>query len=185
MARKSQEMPLGKYDNFPAIIHGEASLIYTSPLIKLQQAIILGFYNLNGFSEFCSMDMSNYNKTCDVEIGYETGVANGLFFNFLNTSQKTFLLNKLESGTPFLLLDFLVIVTYHYFDEGKKKPLKFDYFLLRFLFSRLRFKLQLFHEKGIQRVSPQELIKRLLVIIDREVKQLHLTPNRIEYIKTV
>lgn len=176
---------LGVYPNFPAIIHGEASLSYNFSIIKLQQIIIQGLYKLNGFSELCSLSMPNQLGMCDGKLGFEVGLANSLFFDFFSATQKSLLTDKLNSGEPFSLLDFLVIVTYHYLDEGKTKPLKFDYFLLRFLFSRGRFKLQTFHERGSQRIAVQELIEHILAVINQEAKQLGLNSFHVEYIRAV
>jgi hypothetical protein len=57
-------------------------------------------------------------------------------------------------------MDFFCAV--RYYKGAAKAPLKFDYYLLRFAFGKNSVEIQVFHERGPQHISPEDLVAFLV-----------------------
>jgi len=119
------------------------------------------------------------------EMGFEIGVANGLCFDYLNKELFTKLIVHLKSKEPFHILDFLVIVCYYYFKNGKKISLNFDYFLLRFIIRNLDLIIHLFHIKGIRRMPLDEFLTYVIHRIRQKMKKNRIKTFRLIMFKTL
>lgn len=129
--------------------------------------------------------MSSQPGTFKGEMGFEIGIANGSSFDYLNNSIFAKLSVHLKSKKPFLILDFLIIVCYYYFKNGKRISLNFDYFLLRFTMRNKVLFLYLFHMKGIRRMPLDEFLKYVIQRIRQRMKKNRIKTFELELFKTL
>lgn len=148
---------------------------------KLQESIIKTFYEINQ-GEVVSGLASTY-ITPDVQASLEFGIAEGLAFNFIDRETLVSTL-KYISKKKMPILDFLCIARYYKvskdLDTGKRRPLRFDYLFLRFLFNKEGGEILVFHEKGIRRVSIEDLLDFIVKKINEELSKKRLLPMTLE-----
>ena len=160
---------LGHYENFPQIIHGIARFTYRAPRGKIQQAIMSTLYRLN--KEKCRLKKIVYSSSPSCEVDFEFGVGEDSVFTFLDKSELSILEAEIAKKS-LVFLDFLCVLQYHVVDElGKRAPLKFDYYLLRFAFSRYYMEFLVSHERGPQRVHVEDLIGFLMEYVKKELAE--------------
>lgn len=171
---------LGKFTNFPTATHGTARVTYNDHPAEIQRSVVQALSKLNGLRETIPISLPSMAGTCKGRVGFEVGIAEGTYFNYLDDHMT----NKLCAPTTlrelYSVLDFLIIVTYHYSLHGKNVPLNFDYHQLRFIFRDNEFEMRLFHCKGTRRMPLDEFINRILDSISLEMKQQSLKPLTIE-----
>ena len=162
---------LGRYDNFPARVHDAARFTYQIPTQRLQQAVLQALYQLNQQAH----DLKNVTRAspASCQVNFELGIADGVTFNFLDREEHDRIQMSLKQDEyAFRILDFFCAARYHILSaDGKRKPLKFDYNLLRFSFYRRNMELFIVHERGIQRIPLEDLITFLTQQINKELKQ--------------
>jgi hypothetical protein len=147
-------LTLGYYDNFPPNIHHVESYVSTVSSRQLQRRLIQFFGDVNR-KEFTFEEVAIPTVPQGVVI-FEFGVAETGDFNFLNEDEvkKVFdLVSKAQVQT----LDFFCSIRYYKGGGGKRTALKFDYYMLRTVFGKGTFEVQVFHERGPRYVSPQEI----------------------------
>jgi hypothetical protein len=111
------------------------------------------------------------------ELNFEFGIAEHDVFNFLDKEELDRLRKSLEEkiSEPLRILDFFCATRYHTVShDGKRKPLKFDYALLRFAFYRRTMELFIAHERGTQRIPHEDLAMFLTNRINNELKHTGL-----------
>ncbi|UCH01730.1 MAG: hypothetical protein JSV20_07755 [Candidatus Bathyarchaeota archaeon] len=178
---------LGTFTNFPAIIHGLAIISHRYTIYKMQKATIQALCDLNGYRENRNVSRSNDSnkqENCLFKISFEIGVANGVFFDYLNEKNAKRIIKAIRTKKKFSL-DFLVIITYHYIRMNKKIPLRFDHHLLRFRFYKEKMEVLLFNSKGIRRMSLEDLLNKITNKIYLTSKSIGLQSITIEQIKTL
>ena len=174
---------LGRYENFPEIIHGVARFICKSSIRKVQQAVLVALYNLNHEVSGLSAVTPHLSQEC--EVSFELGVAEDFNFNFLDKKeldkfQRSIVEKKLST------IDFFFVVRYHVVDEREKRvPLKFDYHMLRFMFQENSVEMRICHERGTQRVPLEDLITFVTKRINEVLSQKRLKPLNLEYLRTL
>jgi hypothetical protein len=122
------------------------------------------------------------------ELNFEFGIAEQDAFNFLDKEELDRLLKSLEEKTsePLRLLDFFCATRYHTATpNGKCKPLKFDYALLRFAFYRRTMELFIVHERGTQRIPHEDLAIFLTNRINNELKHTRLKTLTLKHMHTL
>jgi len=174
---------LGRYENFPEIIHGVARFTCESPIRKVQQTILAALHNLN--HEVCGLSAVTPHLPQKCEVSFELGVAEDFDFNFLDKKElDRFHRSIVEKELS--TLDFFCIVRYHVVnDTGKRVPLKFDYHMLRFMFHENSMELRICHERGTQRVPLEDLINFTMKRINGELSQRQLKPLNLEYLRVL
>lgn len=151
---------LGNYKFFPRKCHYMRHLKFGAPPANIQKAILNTLYRLNGHE--VKDDLLSLIVGSDVEIILEIGVANGLSFDYLDTDTLNNLLKAIDEKS-FRLLDFLLVIRYYKLKSNRRAALRFDFFLLRFLFDDSGgLNILAFHERGLQRISAEELIRFLV-----------------------
>ncbi|KPV63924.1 MAG: hypothetical protein AOA66_0502 [Candidatus Bathyarchaeota archaeon BA2] len=170
---------LGRYENFPEVIHGVARLSFKFPMKKVRQAILCVLQQLN--QEVCSLNVITPHLQSDIEVSFEVGVAEDVGFNYLDKEElDRFQKSMVEKELS--LLDFFCVVRYHVVkDRRKRVPLKFDYHMLRFTFQENSMELQICHERGTQRVPLEDLIAFITKRINEELFKKRLKPLSLEY----
>jgi len=167
-------MVLGRYENFPENIHSIAIFNYQAPIKSLQQAILYTFHRLNS-ENFDLGAVTPYLKQ-NCEVGFEFGVAEGFDFNFLDNKELDQCL-RIVAEKELQTLDFFFVVRYHIIREDSKRvPLKFDYYVLRFIFQESGLELLIRHERGTQRATLDDLTDFIAKRINTELSRLQLTP---------
>ena len=59
-------------------------------------------------------------------------------------------------------MDFFCAVRYYKAKTEKKTPLKFDYYMIRFAFSKDTMEIRVFHERGPRYFSPEDIVTFLM-----------------------
>ena len=174
---------LGRYENFPEIIHGVARLTCESPLRMVQQTILSVLHKLN--RETCGLRAITPHLFQECEVSFELGAAEDFDFNFLDNKE----LDRFERRIlekELSTLDFFFVVRYHVLnDEGKRVPLKFDYHMLRFMFQEKSIELRICHERGPQRVPLEDLVTLIVKRINEELSQRQLKSLNLEYLRVL
>lgn len=173
---------LGRYENFPGLIHGVARFASPSSTAQVQQAILHALYQLN--HEVCSLKEVVLFSTLKCEVSFEFGVAEGGGFNYLDAKELG-RLRKSIAKKVLSVIDFFCVIRYHVNKEGKRVPLKFDYQMLRFMFHNGSVELRVIHERGVQRVSLGDLITFIVKHTNEEISKERLKPLTLEYLRTL
>jgi len=147
---------LGRYENFPDVIHGMARFTFPFSTRQLQQAILEVAHQLN-YEAYNVKDFTQF-VASECEVSFEFGVAEDMTFNYLDKGELERFLKQIETK-PLQVIDIFSVIRYHVAKaKGKRKPLKFDYNMLRFTFSRKTMELIVFHERGSQRISLEDFV---------------------------
>lgn len=155
-----QKKSLGVYSGFPERCHSSFSLGVDVPLLDVQRALVNLLYRLNGLS------VKNYwskSVGANIDVIFEFGVAEGLTFHYIDSDTLNLLSKAIDEG-EIHIMDFICIIRYYMGGakrDGRRRALRFDYYLLRFIFSNKHLKIRVFHERGPQRISAREIIEFL------------------------
>src|SRR4030066_662841 len=154
---------LGTYENFPDNIHIRASFTSTLPAQKIQQKLVQTLHEANRKS--FRFEEVGHPAMHDCTMNFEVGIAENTSFNYVNDEEAKKVLNVLKKQA-FQVMDFFVAIRYYKGDAQKKTPLRFDYYMLRFIFSEGNsIEAQVFHEKGPRYTSPEDIVE----FIEKEV----------------
>jgi hypothetical protein len=163
---------IGLYENFPDVHHGTAQFLSTVPTQDLQRTLLQFLRRLNEKRENLSLAEFVRHK---VRVELDVGVADGLTFDYLNEENFERCLNEISKNV-LPALDFFIAVRYYVPDGAKRKPLKFDYYLVRILFREQELEMLVHHEKGPRHLAVEELIDLYFNRINRELKAQGLKP---------
>lgn len=166
---ESENVNLGVYVNFPVIIHGIVNGLFTAPLDVVQVSVIRALHDLNSFVTSRPVNVSGKKGICEGIVGFEVGVADRSIFHHLDKTLAEKLSFFAIQGRLHSNLDFLMVVTYHYYRSAERRPLHFDYHQLRFNFNRNEFELRVFHSKGTRRMPLDELLHYILDAVNEEL----------------
>jgi hypothetical protein len=89
------------------------------------------------------------------------GIADSNSFTFIDEDEMKKVLTILKQE-PFGVMDFFCAIRYYKDYASNKKPLKFDYYIIRFVFSESIVELQVFHERGPRYFSPKDIVVFLM-----------------------
>ena len=156
---------LGFYQNFPQNIHRTEMFTSTVSKLKLQQRITQVFQEVNcktfSFEEIGSPSIS------EGTVIFEFGIGDTENFCYLTEGEAQKLQEALEVET-LQVMDWFCGIRYYKNVEGKRSPLKFDYYMLRMGFGEKgAVEVSVFHEKGPRHISPEDLV----AFIDHKVNQ--------------
>jgi len=145
----------GFYESFPKNIHTIAYFKATASKMRTQQALTQTLHKLNN-ETFRLEDVANPSvPQCTVIL--EFGIADEVNFNYLDEEEIKRVLKIIHKKT-FKIMDFFCAIRYHKTENRKKIPLKFDYYMFRFMFNKKSTEIQVFHERGPRHVSPEEIV---------------------------
>ena len=147
-------MTIGFYENFPVNIHRYDKFNSTISIKQLQKKLIQVLKAVNskeyGFEEIANPTVP------DGRVIFEFGLAESGDFNYIDEEEVRKTLNFLTKERVHSM-DFFCSIRYYKGIGEKKTPLKFDYYVLRTIFSRDNFEVQVFHERGPRYISPEEV----------------------------
>jgi len=150
---------LGFYSNFPRNIHKAETFSASISGKKLQQTLVETLYRLN--SETLGLEEIAAPSVPSCKVIFEVGVAEGNDFNYLDAEEKERLLGALNKKT-FQVMDFLCVIRYHKMQEERTTRMRFDYYMLRLVFGENLMEIQVFHERGIRHISPDDVVKLVM-----------------------
>jgi hypothetical protein len=163
----------GFYEAFPRNMHKIVHFVTPISSRRLQQTLIQLLHELNK-TTLRLEDVGTPSMTDSVAL-FEFGVAEDNGFNYLNDEETAKAL-KIIQRTPPRILDFLCAVRYYRILDEIRKPLKFDYYMLRFTFNPKFLELQLFHERGPMHILPEEFVEFIIKKINEIFRGRVLKP---------
>ncbi len=146
---------LGYYEGFPPNPQKIAYFTFSISNKTLQQTLVQTLFEINGKS-FNLKEVSDP-SILNCTVIFEFGIAEINTFNYLDKEEKQKILKNLKK-TPFQIMDFYCAVRYYKTENDKKRPLKFDYYMIRFLFENRLLETRIFHERGPEHVTPEDII---------------------------
>ncbi len=174
---------LGRYENFPQVIHGIARFTFPTSTQQLQQAILEVAHQLN-HEVYSVKDFTPF-LTSNCQVSFEFGIAEDMTFNYLDKEELERFQKQIETK-PLRLIDIFSVIRYHTINaKGKRTPLKFDYNMLRFTFSRKTMQLFVAHERGNQRISLEDMITFLANKINEKLKKEAQKRLVLKYLRTL
>jgi hypothetical protein len=145
---------LGLYENFPKTVHKTAFFAALISNKRLQQALIQTLQKINN-KNFNLEEIANPSvPQCTVIL--EFGIAEANNFNYLDNEEANKVL-KIIQKKPLQVMDFFCALRYYKTQNGKKTPLRFDYYMMRFTFNKDSIEIQIFHERGPRYISPEDI----------------------------
>ena len=150
---------LGFYENFPVNIHRTDNFTSSLSSKKLQQRLIQVLHKIN--RETFSFEEITYPTVPEGTIIFETGLAEAKSFNYIDEEEAKRVLTALRKET-LRSMDFFCAVRYYKGTGEKKKPLKFDYYMMRTIFGEKTMEVQVFHERGPRYISPEDIVAFLV-----------------------
>ncbi len=150
----TSNLTFGLNENFPPNIHHTESYSSTVSIKQLQQKLIQALCDANR-REYSFEEIAIPTVPAG-KIIFEFGLAEAGGFAFIDEEEvkKTLkVLSKERLGS----MDFFCAIRYYRGDGEKRTPLKFDYYLLRTIYEKNVFEIQVFHERGPRYLSPEEL----------------------------
>lgn len=173
---------LGRYENFPQVIHGIARFTFPSSQ-QLQKAILKVIHQLN--HEVYSLKDFTPFLTSKCEVSFEFGIAEDMTFSYLDKEELERFQKQIETK-PLRIIDIFSVIRYHTLNaKGKRTPLKFDYNMIRFTFSRKTMELLVSHERGNQSVSLEDFITFLTNKINEKLKGEAQNALVLRYLRTL
>ena len=145
---------LGLYENFPKTVHKTAFFATSISNKRLQQALIQTFQKIN--NENFNLETIANPSVPQCTVLLEFGIAEANSFSYLDTEETNKVLKVLKK-TPLRIMDFFCALRYYRIQNGKKTPLRFDYYMLRFTFNKDSVTMQIFHERGPRYISPEDI----------------------------
>jgi hypothetical protein len=135
---------------------------------QLQQRLIQVFYELNG-KELSFEEVANPTIP-ECKLIFELGLAEAKSFNYIDEEEVKKAINLLAKE-HLHTMDFFCAIRYYKGNAEKKTALKFDYYLLRTIFSKDTFEIQVFHERGPRYISPEDLTLLIFNKINEAAKR--------------
>jgi len=175
---------LGQYEKFPQIVHGVGSFTYKFPASELKRAILQIFYMLNR-EIYDLSDITHLPSSSQCKVSFEVGIAEDISFNFLDDEELERFQKSVQKDTlPFL--DFFCVVRYHIMKaDGKRVPLKFDHYFLRFIFYQRELEVRIVHERGTQHIHLEDFVNFAIEQINNELAKRKLEILSKRYLRTL
>lgn len=154
---------LGLYNNFPLNIHriDTFSTHFSSKRLQQRMMQVLREVNRGNFS----FEEVAYPTVPGCTIIFEVGLAEAESFIYIDEEETKKVLSALRKA-PLQTMDFFCAVRYYKGRGEKKKPLKFDYYMIRALFVKNAVEIRVFHERGPRYISPEDLVSFLVTKVN-------------------
>ena len=158
---------LGRYENFPEMRHAIFQFTNQTPKRELQQIMIKVLHRLNTTQRGLKFSSVKSVQNCNVR--FDLGIADGLEFDYLDQDVMKFSLDFVSKAAH-SMLDFICIVRYYKKISGRSyRPLRFDYYMMRFRFSGEGGNIEVYHEKGPRRFPIDDLVALIIRRVNREL----------------
>ena len=148
---------IGFYENFPSAFQHVETLKCSWSNENLQKRIIRVFEDIN--RKTFSFEETGSPVIPDCDVIFEFGIAEKENFNFLDLAERQRLQETLDKYGFLQFLDWFCAIRYYKTGPAGKKPLRFDYYMLRMSFAEKKeTEVQVFHERGPRYISPEDLL---------------------------
>lgn len=147
-------MTPGLIDNSPPNFQFVQTYNSTASIPALQQRLIQTLYEIN--KEEFTFEQAGNPTIPGCRIIFEFGLADAGGFNYIDEEEVKKAQSVLEKE-HLDVLDFFCAVRYYKGEGEEKRPLKFDYYLVRTVYNRSLFEIQVCHKKGLKYVSSEDL----------------------------
>lgn len=171
-----------QYKNFPKTIHGRAVLTHNTENIIIQKVLIKILREFNRLQLDTTISLADREGYFDGQIAFEVGVANENYFKYLDSYEERLTNETIAKQGALSIFDFLIVARYLVKDH-ERHPVRMDSYLVRFIASEYSMEVYLFHEKGIRRLNPDELIMMIAKELDRQLKAGYDASLKIESLR--
>jgi len=175
---------LGIYSSFPALIHGDVILTHDVNVMVLQECVIQAISKVNMERIETALSIADRSGYFAGETRFEVRIAEGSSFRSLKPTMKRRLIEYLRVRGEFSTFDYSLTVRYRIKDD-MRHSLHCDKYVVRHLFFEDQMEIQLFHEKGIRRLNPDEVITMLVKRINDELGKRNEHELKIEKMRAV
>ncbi len=172
---------IGIYDNFPDVHHGAVIFSCKIQTQELQKTLLVFLQELN--EQIKPLEIPEIIKQ-NIHVKMDVGIADGLTFNYFDLKCLKHCLREI-SNNVLPTLDLFFVVRYYIISGVNRRPLKFDYYILRFLFKENAVELLVYHDKGPRHLAVEELVKFLFNSINHELRSKQMSPLSLVSIRTV
>jgi hypothetical protein len=146
---------IGFYEAFPLNVHKVEVFTTSISSKRLQEQLIKIFYQLN--KKTFNLEDVAVPSVPYCTVIFELGIAEKNSFNYLDEDEVEKTL-KFIRRKPLQIIDFFCALRYYKkVQDEERKPLKFDYYMLRFMFSKGSVEMLVVHERGPRYVAPEEI----------------------------
>jgi hypothetical protein len=176
---------LGEFAHFPTTVHGIGRIAFRCRASEIKQAIVETMRELDGRQQFVPLSISGLQGEVDGRMGFEVGAANGVVFERLDEAAASALREYVSKNEDLRVLDFMLIVTYHYHGVKRQLPVRFDHHHIRFSFLRGEKvgDVLIHHIRGTRRLPFDELLQAIFDGLQDIVQRDHLGAVRTQVVK--
>jgi hypothetical protein len=150
---------LGFYKNFPENINKKMRFNVLLSNKRLQQTLIQTFLEING-KTFNLEDITSPSIP-QCKVIFEFGIAETTTFSYIDIEEADRILKAIERK-PLQIMDLFCAIRYYKIRNEGKTPLKFDYYMIRFIFNKNLMEIQVFHERGPRYIFPEDIINCIM-----------------------
>jgi hypothetical protein len=150
---------LGVYDFFPKKVHKLARFYLAAPMKRVQQHVIQRLHETS--RKTYKLEDLTYPSVLNCRVVFEFGIAEDNNFTYLNQEERDKILNYIEKEKV-TTLDFFCTIRYYKKRKNGERPLKFDYYLIRMVFHKNEVETQVFHERGLKYITPEDVNRLVL-----------------------
>jgi len=175
---------LGIYPSFPTLIHGHVILTYDVNVTVLQECVLQAVSKMNMEKIETTLSIADKSGYFPGETRFEVRIAEGSSFRSLNPPMKRRIIEYLRARGEFSTFDYSLTIRYRIKDD-MRHSLHCDKYVVRHLFFEGQMEIQLFHEKGIRRLNPDEVITMLVKRINDELEKRSERQLKIEKMRAV
>lgn len=149
----------GFYKNFPENIHKRVRFTVSLSNKRLQQTLIQIFRAIN--CKTFNLEDITLPSIPQCKVIFEFGIAETTTFNYIDMEEADRIL-KIIGKKPLQIMDLFCAIRYYKIRNEQKIPLKFDYYMIRFIFNKNLMEIQVFHERGPRYISPEDIINCIM-----------------------
>ena len=168
----------GRFEGFPNNIH--LIEFFSSKLShkRLQLRLIEILQELN--KQEYSFDQISIPTVPGCKIIFDIGIAESEDFNYIDLDEE----KKLTEATKRRYLDEIDLyfaIRYYKINKNKRKPLKFDYYMIGIIFKKDRgLEIRAFHERGPRYLTPEDLVNVLIKKVNQKSSRKILKRIRLD-----
>lgn len=155
---------LGFYENFPINVQKVMRFATTFSSKTLQKALVRCLEKLN--NENLRLEDVTSPSTSDCMVAFEFGIADGDIFNYLDLEEVQKVLGEIRKAS-LKIMDLFCAIRYYRERNGKRSPLKFDYYMLRLIFSKGFVDTLIFHERGPRHLPLEDLVNLIIEKVNK------------------
>jgi len=175
---------VGTYLSFPALIHGHIVLTHDVNVKVLQECVLQAIYKIGMERIETKLSIADRPGYFPGESRFEVKIAEGPRFRRLDPRMIRRIIEYPRAKDGFSTFDYSLTIRYR-IKDAMRHSLHCDKYIVRHLFFEDQTEIQLFHEKGIRRLNPDEVITMLVKRINDELGRRNERQLKIEKMRAV